>query len=317
VQLMPTFQLRPKPFTAKRLKFRKKRRLSPGLALLTFVGSFAAILLIISFTVTPKVAIIGFHGIVDLNNPIAGASQTAAAQRISYPMQELEKLLDYLVRRNYWFLSAQDLHDYFILRSKKIPAEHIGQKPVMLTFDDSYKTVYTNVLPILDRLQTQYGHSAKMVLFVNPGTLAPPDRPSTQYLSCQDLRESYQTGFYDIQSHGQNHKNLVHLNAQDLVTELVQAQITLRTCLADLAPAETIAAHLAYPYGAMNDWVASIAAKYYHSAYLYNSRILRFCWLKDHYRISRFTANRDKPADWLIRMAARSIRLESETPCPK
>ena len=300
-----------------KLKRRKKRRLSLLAATLAFFGIFAMALALISFLVTPKVAIIGFHGIVDLNHPTVGTIQTPAAERMSYPMQDLEKLLDSLLHDNYWFLSAQDLHDFFILRSQKIPAEHIGQKPVMLTFDDSYKTVYTNVLPVLEKLEKRYGRKAKMVLFVNPGTFAKPDRPSTLYLSCQDLRQSYATGLYDVQSHGQNHKDMAHLSAADLITELTQAQVELRSCLAGLAPAETIAAHLAYPYGSMNDWVASIAARYYHSAYLYNSRILRFCWLKDHYRISRFTANRDKSADQLIQMAARSMQIKSDKPCSR
>ena len=300
-----------------KLKRRKKRRLSLLAVILAFFGIFAITLALISFLTAPKVAIIGFHGIVDLDHPTVGTIQTPAAQRMSYPMQELEKLLDYLLHDNYWFLSAQDLHDFFILRSKKIPAEHIGQKPVMLTFDDSYKTVYTNVLPILEKLEKQYGRKAKMVLFVNPGTLASPKRPSTLYLSCQDLRQGYATGLYDIQSHGQNHKDMVHLNAKDLITELTQAQTELRSCMAGLAPAETIAAHLAYPYGSTNDWVASIAAQYYHSAYLYNSRVLRFCWLKDHYRISRFTANREKSADQLIQMASRSIQIKNDKPCSR
>ncbi len=300
-----------------KFKRRKKRRLSLLAAILAFFGIFATTLALISFLVTPKVAIIGFHGIVDLDHPTVGTIQTPAAERMSYPMQDLEKLLDYLLHNNYWFLSAQDLHDFFILRAKKVPVEHIGQKPVMLTFDDSYKTVYTNVLPVLEKLEKRYGRKAKMVLFVNPGTFAKPNRPSTLYLSCQDLRQGYATGLYDIQSHGQNHKDMAHLSAADLITELTQAQVELRSCLAGLAPAETIAAHLAYPYGSMNDWVASIVARYYHSAYLYNSRILRFCWLKDHYRISRFTANREKSADQLIQMAARSMQIKSDKPCSR
>jgi poly-beta-1,6-N-acetyl-D-glucosamine N-deacetylase len=297
------------------LKRRKKRRLSLIAATLAFFGIFATTLALISFWVTPKIAIIGFHGIVDLDHPTVGTIQTPAAQRMSYPMQELEKLLDSLLHDNYWFLSAQDLHDFFVLRSKKIPAEHVGQKPVMLTFDDSYKTIYTNVLPILEKLEKRYGHKAKMVLFVNPGTLAQPNHPSTLYLNCQDLRQGYATGSYDIQSHGQNHRDMARLSAADLITELVQAQTELRSCMAGLAPAETIAAHLAYPYGSMDDRVASIASRYYHSAYLYNSRILRFCWLKDHYRISRFTVNREKSADQLVQMAARSMQIKGEKPC--
>jgi peptidoglycan/xylan/chitin deacetylase (PgdA/CDA1 family) len=192
----------------------------------------------------------------------------------------------------------------------------MGQRPIMMTFDDSYKTVYTHVLPILEKLEKQYGHKAKMVLFINSGTLAKPDRPSTTYLSCQDLRAGYAQGYYDVQSHGQNHKHMTRLNPNELTQELALAQTQLRSCMAGLAPAATVAAHLAYPYGEMNDRVASVAAKYYRSAYIYNSRVLRFCWLKDRYRISRLTANRDKPVTQLIQMAEQSMKITTDKPCP-
>ncbi|HEY9642796.1 MAG TPA: polysaccharide deacetylase family protein [Coleofasciculaceae cyanobacterium] len=273
--------------------------------------------LLLSYIATPRIPILGFHGIVDLTNPTLGMIANPVAQRMSYPVQDLEKLLEYLIRNNYWFLSTQELHDFFIEKSQPIPAQHQGQRPIMVSFDDSYKTVHTNVIPILEKLEKQYGHKAKMVLFINPGTLAKPNRPSTTYLSCQDLRTGYAAGYYDVQSHGQNHQHMTQLNQNELVEELALAQTQLKSCMAGLASETTIAAHLAYPYGEMNDRVAAIAAKYYRSAYLYDSRILRFCWLKDHYRISRLTANRDKSVDRLIQMAERAMKIKNDKPCPK
>jgi poly-beta-1,6-N-acetyl-D-glucosamine N-deacetylase len=298
-----------------RVRYQKKRRLTLAVAIASFTGSFLTLLLLFSYWVTPRIAIIGFHGIVDLTNPALGAILNSTAQRMTYPMQDLEKLLEYLVRSNYWFLSAQEMHDFFVTKSQPISAVHKGQKPVMVTFDDSYKTVYTNVIPILERLERQYGRKAKMVLFINPGTLAKPDRLSTTYLSCKDLRSGYEKGYYDIQSHGQNHKDLAKISGNELLEELVQAQTQLRSCMAGLAPPETIAAHLAYPYGDMNDQVAVVASRYYHSGYLYNSRVLRFCWLRDHYRISRLTANRDKSVEHLIQKADQAMEIKSGQPC--
>ncbi len=298
-------------------KHQKKRRLSLTVAIVSFVGSFLTLMLLFTYWVTPRISIIGFHGVVDLTNPSLGAILNPTAQRMAYPMQDLEKLLEYLVRSNYWFLSAQEMQDFFVEKSQPIPAKHKGQKPIMVTFDDSYKTVYTNVIPILERLERQYDRKAKMVLFINPGTLAKPDRPSTTYLSCKDLRSGYEKGYYDIQSHGQNHKNLTKISDSELLEELIQAQTQLRSCMAGLAPDEAIAAHLAYPYGDMNDHVAETASKYYHSGYLYNSKVMRFCWLKDHYRIDRLTANRDKSVDRLIQMADRAMEIKSDRPCSK
>jgi peptidoglycan/xylan/chitin deacetylase (PgdA/CDA1 family) len=91
---------------------------------------------------------------------------------MNYPKQDLEKFLEYLIIDNYWFLTAQDLYDFFLTKSKIIPPEHWNQKPIMISFDDGYKTVYTILLPILDKLEKKYSKKVKVVLFINPGTFA-------------------------------------------------------------------------------------------------------------------------------------------------
>ncbi|MDZ7960009.1 MAG: polysaccharide deacetylase family protein [Aulosira sp. DedQUE10] len=270
---------------------------------------FLTIILMLSYINAPRIPLLGFHGIVDLNHPNLGIIQNPIAQKMSYTMQDLEKFLEYLARNNYWFLSTQDLYDFFIDRNRYIPQEYIGKKPIMLSFDDSYKTVYSNIIPVLERLEKEFNQKIKIVLFVNPGTLAKPGHPSTTYLSCEDLRIGFEKGFYDIESHGLNHKDLVKITVKDLNQELAQSQIKLRKCMAGLAPAQEIARHIAYPYGSMNHQVETYAAKYYQSGYLYNSTILRFRWLQDKYRISRLTVNRAKSPERLIRMATRSFTI--------
>jgi poly-beta-1,6-N-acetyl-D-glucosamine N-deacetylase len=288
------------------LKLKRKHLLPHALNLLSFLFIFLILILLLSYATTPRIPILGFHGIVDLNNPKFGIIQTPTAKRMAYPMQELEQVLESLAQSNYWFLDTKDLYDFFIEQSHPIPAQYVGKKPIMLSFDDSYKTVYTNLIPVLERLEKQYGKKIKVVLFVNPGTFAKPNHPSTIYLSCEDLRAGFEKGFYDVQSHGQNHKNLAEISRDELITELAQAQTELRRCLAGLAPESTIANHIAYPYGATNPQVESYAAQYYRSGYLYDSKILRFRWLKDRYRISRFTVNREKSVQRLLQMSDRS-----------
>jgi poly-beta-1,6-N-acetyl-D-glucosamine N-deacetylase len=279
--------------------------------------SFALLLAtsILSYITAPKVSILGFHGIHDRNQPNVGMIQNPIAKRMSYPMQDMEILLDHLLSHNYWFLSAQELYDFFITESQEIPSEHIGQKPIVLSFDDSYKTINTNLLPVLEKLEARYGKKAKAILFLNPGTLSKPGHSSTTYLSCEDLRVGFKEGFYDIQSHGLTHKNLTQIAIPDLHAELAQAQTQLRDCMAGLAPAEAIAAHIAYPYGATNRQVEEVAAQYYSSGFLYNSRILRFCWIKNRYAISRLTVNREKSAERLIQTAEQSTLLTHKQPC--
>ena len=297
------------PVKYKQHQFKAKHKFNVQFIFLYIIAFFLTNLLIISYINAPRIPLLGFHGIVDINNPNFGIIKNPIAQKMSYDMQDLEKFLEYLVRNNYWFLTTQDLYDYFIDSHRAIPQEYIGKKPIMLSFDDSYKTVYTNIIPVLERLEKEFNQRIKIVLFVNPGTLSKSSHPSTTYLSCEDLRTGFAKGFYDIQSHGQNHKNLVKISVSELNEELAQAQTVLRECMAGLAPPEEIARHIAYPYGSMNQQVETYAAKYYQSGYLYNSTIFRFRWLQDKYRISRLTVNRAKSPERLIRMATRSFTI--------
>lgn len=292
----------------KKLKFKPKFRLQ--FIAVYLIGFFLSILLVSSYINTPRIPILGFHGIVDLNNPTLGIIQNPISEKMSYPMKDLEKFLEYLARNNYWFLSTQELYDFFIERHRNIPQEYLGKKPIMLSFDDSYKTVYTNIIPVLERLEKEFNQKIKIVLFINPGTLTKSGHPSTTYLSCEDLRAGFTKGFYDIQSHGQHHKDLAKITVTELNEELVQAQTQLRECMTGLAPAQEIARHIAYPYGSMNHQVETYAAKYYQSGYLYDSQIFRFLWLQDKYRISRLTVNRDKAPSRLIQMATRSFTID-------
>jgi poly-beta-1,6-N-acetyl-D-glucosamine N-deacetylase len=297
------------------IKIRRNKTLSFILRVLSISFAFLLTTSILSYIAAPKVPILGFHGIDDRTQPNIGMMQNPIAQRMSYPVQDMEVLLDYLFSHNYWFLSSQDLYDFFITKNQEIPPEHIGQKPIMLSFDDSYKTIHTNLLPVLEKLETKYGKKAKATLFLNPGTLSKPDRPSTTYLSCEDLRDGFMKGFYDIQSHGLSHKKLTQISAAELDSELAQAQTQLRGCLAGLAPEETVATHIAYPYGAADVQVEKVAAQYYSSGFLYNSKILRFCWLGDRYAIPRFTVNREKSVERLIQMANKATLLTHKNPC--
>ncbi|OKH38364.1 hypothetical protein NIES2119_10020 [[Phormidium ambiguum] IAM M-71] len=259
----------------------------------------------------PKIPIFGFHSIVDIRK-LEKKNARYKLLKIDYSKQEFINFLEGLVKQNFWFISSQELYDYFISSSRKIPREHIGKKPIMLTFDDSYKTFYTNLLPILKNIDKKYNQKVTVVLFINPGTMA-KSRSETPYnINCQDLREGFKDGFFDIQSHGQNHKKLTNLSNKDLIYELETAQLQLRKCIAGLDPNQTVASHLAYPYGASNSKVEKVAAKYYKSAYLYNSRFFWRGWLKNKYQISRLTVNGQKPPRGLIHIAEKALRIKDE-----
>jgi peptidoglycan/xylan/chitin deacetylase (PgdA/CDA1 family) len=279
---------------------RKKRILNFFLAFLLTLISYQVILELI----TIEIPIFGFHDIVDIQNP-----QEIPPQRRDFPgdysQQNLEPFLESLVANKYWFLSTQELYDYFLASPHKIvPAEYRDRKKVIISFDDGNKSIYTHLLPILEKLENKYGTKNKVVVFINSGFLG-TDNSLIKKVKCQDLRDGFKKGFYDIQSHGLNHENLTKISLEALDRELSQDQIRLRKCTQDLDPNQTIASHIAYPFGAVNKQADKYIAKYYKSGYLYDSLKLKLrLFPPNKYRISRLTVNSKHSAKRLINLAS-------------
>ncbi len=237
-------------------------------------------------TFTLVVPVFGFHGIFDTETPLS------EIRVYDYSKQQLKAFLENLVQDNYWFLSTQEVYDYFLSQDKKvIPPEHKKEKPIVISFDDGYKNAHDHLMEILPELEKRYNKKVKIVFFINPGFMG-KEGTYHNHASCQDLREGFTQGYYDLQSHGQNHENLTKISLTKVDSELSRAQKDLKACLENLDTKGEVGNHFAYPYGAANKEVEKLTAKYYQSSYLYNSRILRPFTIKDLYRVSRLTVNR-------------------------
>lgn len=282
------------------ITIRKKRIISFLLAFILTLISYQ----VISELIAVQIPIFGFHDIVDIQNP-----QETPPQRRDFPgdysQQNLETFLEYLVSHNYWFLSTQEFYDYFLASPQKIvPAQYRDRKKIMIAFDDGNKSIYTHLLPILEKLENKYGTKNKVVVFVNSGFLGRQDS-LIKKVTCQDLRDGFTKGFYDIQSHGLNHENLTKISVQALDRELGEDQIRLRKCTQDLDPNQTVASHIAYPFGAINKQAEKYVAKYYSSGYLYDSLKFKLRFFPPNkYRISRLTVNSKHSAKRLTSMAS-------------
>ncbi len=259
-----------------------------------------------------RVPIFGFHNIIDFE-----AEETTNIKPLTfdhdYSKRDLYTVLNYLVSQNYWFLSSQDLFTYFIQKSKPIPPEYLKRKPVMITFDDGYSGVHENVFPILKDLQKNYGETVKIVLFVNPGTLGVSLKDFIPHVSCDDLRDGYQRGFYDVQSHGFSHKNLSKLELKELEFELEESKTQLRECIGELDRNKWVAAHIAYPYGAVTKGVEKYLPKYHLTGYLYDGIVSRPNRLKNPFQISRVPVNRLTTPNQLIQIAHRATPIQQLT----
>ena len=256
-----------------------------------------------------RIPLIGFHDIVDTQNP-AQLPPKRLAFSIDYTKQDLSVFLEYIIKENYWLLSSQDLYVYFIDKSQPIPARRLGQKPIMISFDDGYKGVHKNALPILEKLSLIHKKKGKFVLFVNPHFLGVDmGRDFLPHTTCNDLRDGYKKGFYDVQSHGFTHKNLTQISGKGLEFEIAKSKLELRKCMGDLDKNKLIGAHIAYPYGASDSEVEELLPKYHLTGFLYDDHLFRVNRLKNNYRISRITVDKDMSPRALIRIAKKASTL--------
>jgi peptidoglycan/xylan/chitin deacetylase (PgdA/CDA1 family) len=116
-------------------------------------------------------------------------------------------------------------------------------RPVLITFDDGYRDVYTHALPVLRRL-----HFAATE-YVITGRISGAD-PS--FLTWGELRRAEDEGL-ETGSHTVTHRSLTALSASDARHELLASRIALERHLGH--PVQW----LAYPYGSVDDGVVAQA----------------------------------------------------------
>jgi peptidoglycan/xylan/chitin deacetylase (PgdA/CDA1 family) len=250
-----------------------------------------------------RIAILGFHDIIDPNLPSERAPARAPVES-DYTRQDFERLLAYLVDQNYWFLSADDLYNYFAKPDPDpIPDEFKHRPRVALSIDDGYASAHTHVLKAAEKIQKRTGKTIKLIWFINPAFLGRTDTTLPR-MTCEDLQAGFEAGFYDVQSHTANHQDLTTLDPDQLKVEFKQARDQLVTCLGDRDRDHQVAQHVAYPFGAVNATVIQYARRYHLSGYVYDSRLLRVLPWRDRYRLSRLPVNASMPVEKLQKWAA-------------
>ncbi|WP_235941778.1 polysaccharide deacetylase family protein [Paenibacillus puerhi] len=98
--------------------------------------------------------------------------------------------LSYLKASGYRFITMQDFIRYY-------EGGSVPEKAVLVTFDDGYRSFYTNAYPILKELDVP------AVNFAITQDLADPDSPSIPTLKVEQVREmlTYRPGMFDVQCH--------------------------------------------------------------------------------------------------------------------
>lgn len=124
-------------------------------------------------------------------------------------------------------------------------------KPVILTFDDGYESVYTDVYPVL----RQYGYQA--TVFVITGAVQNKHNHRGKYpiMTVRELQALSHSGLLDIESHTVHHWDLTHLSPSQIDAEFQESNQDIR------AWTHHPALFLCYPSGRYNKTAQSIARK--------------------------------------------------------
>jgi len=141
-----------------------------------------------------------------------------------------------------------------MLASARANAAPLPPKPVLLTFDDGYENLLTNVHPLLCELKFPYTVFlvSEKIGKTNDWVIAEGYEP-TPLLSWDHIREMQTSSYARFEAHTATHPRLADLPASQARIELQSSKEKLEQQLQ--RPMTT----LCYPYGSYNDAVTEIA----------------------------------------------------------
>jgi len=190
-----------------------------------------------------------------------------------------------------------------------VASAQFAQGLVSLTFDDSWKSVFVNAIPVLD-LARSASHPAglKSTQYVNTEpTILTPERYANN-MSLDELLAMQSNG-HEIAVHTRSHRDLVR-DAKDDASRTEE----IVGCYDDLKRAgiETVSS-IAYPFGRSDDRVKQISASRLlggrgvtrGTANIYNSLAV------DRYDLGSFSLQIDTPASKVIAMIDQAIAKQA------
>lgn len=178
-----------------------------------------------------NIAILCYHNL----SPTTPGSMNMTPQKFEAEMQWLKD-------NGFSFITLNDAVDYLQGRRATLPP-----KPVVLTADDGWQSVYTYMFPIVRKL------NIPVTLFIYPGTIS----EGKHALTWDELKQLKQTGLFEIQGHTYTHPNFKiakrHLSpaAYDkfVKNELVNSKKVLEDKLG------VKISYLAWPFGIYNNYL--------------------------------------------------------------
>lgn len=120
------------------------------------------------------------------------------------------------------------------------------EKPIVITFDDGYRDVYTYAFPILKK------YNFKANAYVITGSIG-----ADAYLTNEMITEMSNSSLMEIGSHTVSHRKLATLSIEDIEYELKESQRVLEELLGKKITS------IVYPSGSFDNRVIEISKKYY------------------------------------------------------
>lgn len=159
--------------------------------------------------------------------------------------------MQYLKDNNFNTITMDHLVSWITTGAPPLPT-----KPIVLTFDDDYITVYTTAYPVLKNLGfvgTGYAHTSFVGL---------PPGPSTSYdhADWTELQEMETDGTIVTESHTMTHPHLSQISDAQETTEITGSKAAIEANLLN-----KVCKHLAYPFG---DYDAGTITKVQDAGYL-------------------------------------------------
>lgn len=149
--------------------------------------------------------------------------------------ESLENEFTYLDSHNFHVITLDELY------SALSQGQSLPENPVVLTFDDGYRSFFDSAYPVLKK------HNMKAIDFVITGAVG-----ASAYLTWDEILQMDKSGLIQFGAHTRHHPNLPDLS-QSLITEEIKGS------KADLE------SHLgkkidwfAYPYGSYNNFAISV-----------------------------------------------------------
>lgn len=159
--------------------------------------------------------------------------------------------MQYLKNNNFTTISMDDLVSWVTTGSPTLPT-----KPIVLTFDDDYITVYTTAYPVLKGLGfigVNYAHTDFVGVPPGPTT-------SFDHADWTELQEMESEGVIFTESHTVTHPHLTLISDTQETNEIVNSKASIESNLT-----AKVCRHLAYPFG---DYDTTTIAKVQSAGYL-------------------------------------------------